>query len=38
MSSAKNIEKLIKNLDLDIDINAETERLILRELIGLSLY
>ncbi len=33
MSSAKNIEKFIKNLDLDIDINAETERLILRELI-----
>jgi len=32
MKSAENIEKLIKNLDLDIDINAETERVILGEL------
>jgi len=33
MKSAENIEKLIKNLDLDIDINSETERVILGELI-----
>ena len=33
MKPVENIEKLIKNLDLDIDIRAETERLILRELI-----
>jgi antitoxin component YwqK of YwqJK toxin-antitoxin module len=33
MKPAENIEKLIKNLDLDIDTNAETDRVILRELI-----
>jgi len=33
MKSAKNIEKLIKNLDLDIDINTETDRAILGELL-----
>ena len=33
MKSAENIEKLIKNLDLDIDINTEKERVILGELI-----
>ena len=33
MKSAENIENLIKNLDLDIDINAETERVILGELL-----
>ncbi len=33
MKSAENIENLIKNLDLDIDINAETERVILGKLI-----
>jgi len=33
MKSAENIEKLIKNLDLDIDTNVETDRVILRELI-----
>ena len=32
MKSAENIEKLIKNLDLDIDINTETDRAILGEL------
>ena len=32
MKSAENIEKLIKNLDLDIDINTKTDRLILGEL------
>ena len=32
MKSAENIEKLIKNLDLDIDINPETDRTILGEL------
>ncbi len=33
MKPAENIEKLIKNLDLDIDTNAETEQKILSELI-----
>ena len=33
MKSAENIEKLIKNLDLDIDINAKTDQWILNELI-----
>jgi len=33
MKSAENIEKLIKNLDLDIDINTKTDRVILGELI-----
>ncbi|MHC4537310.1 MAG: hypothetical protein ACYS6K_25505 [Planctomycetota bacterium] len=33
MKSAENIEKLIKNLDLNIDINEETEKVILEELI-----
>jgi hypothetical protein len=32
MKSAENIEKLIKNLDLDIDINTKTDQLILGEL------
>ena len=32
MKPAENIEKLIKNLDLDIDINTKTDRLILGEL------
>ena len=32
MKSAENIEKLIKNLDWDIDINTETDRAILGEL------
>ena len=32
MKSAENIEKLIKNVDLDIDINTETDRAILGEL------
>ncbi len=32
MKSAENIEKLIKNLDLDIDINTKTDRAILGEL------
>jgi len=32
MKSAENIEKLIKNLDLDIDINTKTDRVILGEL------
>ncbi len=32
MKSAENIEKLIKNLDLDIDINTEKDRIILGEL------
>jgi len=32
MKSADNIEKLIKNLDLDIDINTKTDRAILGEL------
>jgi len=32
MKSAENIENLIKNLDLDIDINTKTDRLILGEL------
>jgi len=33
MKSAENIEKLIKNLDLDIDTNAKTDQIILGELI-----
>jgi hypothetical protein len=33
MKPAENIEKFIKNLDLDIDINAENEQKILNELI-----
>lgn len=33
MKSAENIEKLIKNLDLDINTNAETDQKILEELI-----
>ena len=33
MKSAENIEKLIKNLDLDIDTNTETDRAILGELL-----
>jgi len=33
MKSAENIEKLIKNLDLDIDTNAKTDESILKELI-----
>jgi len=33
MKSAENIEKLIKNLDLDIDINTKKERVILGELL-----
>ena len=32
MKSAENIEKFIKNMDLDIDINTEKERVILGEL------
>jgi len=32
MKSAENIKKLIKNLDLDIDINTKTDRAILGEL------
>jgi hypothetical protein len=33
MSSSENIEKLVKNLDLDIDTNPEIDRVILRELL-----
>ena len=33
MKPAENIEKLIKNLDLDIDTNAKTDQKILKELI-----
>ena len=33
MKPAENIEKLIKNLDLDIDINEKTDQRILKELI-----
>jgi len=33
MKSAENIEKLIKNLDLDIDTNEKTDQKILKELI-----
>jgi hypothetical protein len=33
MKQAENIEKFIKNLDLDIDINAKTDKRILKELI-----
>ena len=33
MKSAENIEKLIKNLDLDIDTNTEMDRVILGELL-----
>jgi len=33
MKSAENIEKLFKNLDLDIDTNAEADQKILKELI-----
>ena len=33
MKSAENIEKLIKNLDLDIDTKAQTDQVILKELI-----
>ncbi|MHC4310583.1 MAG: hypothetical protein ACYSSN_11610 [Planctomycetota bacterium] len=33
MRSAENIEKLVKNLDLDIDTNTEIDRVILSELL-----
>ena len=33
MRSAENIEKLVKNLDLDIDTNAQTDQTVLSELL-----
>ena len=35
MRSAKNIEQFLKNADLDIEINAETDRTVLGELVGM---